>query len=1037
MKSVVSSIATTMALSVLFFSLVLCLSWRTTSAFSVSVPKPTATIRDTIFRDISFQKNKFRVSNLRMSTSSTDDNSTSSSTTITSTATDDENDIATTAENQPQVMTSGFSQNMDMMEALQEAVEMALASLPPPLKNSGIDLAVVSVSSLYDGNASPSLVVPTILAAASSYGAGVRHLIGSTCGGFIGSSRTAGGQSVEEEEANDYGSGDENDDNKKKIPRSCLPVEREGVPGVSIVLCLLPDVQLRTFHVTGDNVPDDYENVSSDSWKKSIGLSSSLLSQSGDESDDSESVVMTFPSPAMSNELDDFLRGMETHLPGCNIFGSVASTVSSLSRARLFRYDAEIESAGDSVVQTLADGCVGVQMRGDITVQTMIAKGAKPVGGVYNVVKGEASTISAIALDEATTQLARAAEELEEEEEEEDEVDYGDDERKARSAKMAAAYAKARIPKPVLAEANFVMKTLSDDDQAFMRQYILVGLERAGARGGTPSELGRLVEGKGHGYAVHQVASASMKDGSVTLSLGSVEIKQGARMRFFVRESDFAKKEIGALWTGYKKRSHRQDADSAVASVPTGCFIFPTLDRGSKFFSGKPGFESSAVSEFLPTVPCVSGFFGNGVIGSMNANPEQSAVREEATMNGSATGYFLIGSKSNRPIYSPPKSSDEADIGEERKEEEDATEDLKINKVSLDLEEKKAPRDEKGELILRRREVSSGRALTVSTVEWSVAENMATPTSSLEGFMWDKETEVDRFRERVPLANLLSQCKLSMVDPEKPKPRDWIGPVKDAASKNGFVILPECKRTEPVSGSLRKRYDVSKLAKGFTSKAVPAMSVNCDPVLFGGSLEDVTKVREASSKAAMESSTLDDRVIAPPILASDLLLYPYQLYKMRLAGADAVNLIVGALATKDLVYLTKIASSLQMQSMLTITSIVQLENLKVLPKGSMSGLIVSNRELEDFSFDMTGRQALNILESDELKALKEKHGDDIPILVEGRVGIIRAIDSDGNEDSMTYIKQLKYAGATGAVVGGGLVSDELDLTLASSLFESS
>lgn len=86
---------------------------------------------------------------------------------------------------------------------------------------------------------------------------------------------------------------------------------------------------------------------------------------------------------------------------------------------------------------------------------------------------------------------------------------------------------------------------------------------------------------------------------------------------------------------------------------------------------------------------------------------------------------------------------------------------------------------------------------------------------------------------------------------------------------------------------------------------------------------------------------------------------------------------------------------------------------------------------------MTGRQALNILESDELKALKEKHGDDIPILVEGRVGIIRAIDSDGNEDSMTYIKQLKYAGATGAVVGGGLVSDELDLTLASSLFESS
>ena len=42
---------------------------------------------------------------------------------------------------------------------------------------------------------------------------------------------------------------------------------------------------------------------------------------------------------------------------------------------------------------------------------------------------------------------------------------------------MAAAYAKARIPKPVLVEANFQMKTLSEDEQAFMRKALLLGLE--------------------------------------------------------------------------------------------------------------------------------------------------------------------------------------------------------------------------------------------------------------------------------------------------------------------------------------------------------------------------------------------------------------------------------------------------------------------------------------------------------------------------------------------------------------------------------
>ena len=956
--STTTSITTKMSLLVLLFTLLLCRSSNNTWAFrstglsSLSHPFSfSKQMNDGIFDD-NIHDNKRHLSNLHMSSSSKDESATSAST-PTTTTTDEDNDKVAAAD-QPQVLASGFSQNMDMVEALREAVEMALASLPPPLKNAGIDLTVVSVSSLYDGKVSPSLVVPTILEAASSYGTGVRHLVGSTCGGFISSTSTAADDTTQQQQQND--DDDIDDDKKKSIARACMPVEREGVPGVSIVLCVLPDVQLRTFHVIGDDVPDDYGSMSPESWKRSIGLSSS--SKSDEENDDSEPAVMVFPSPAMSNELDDFLRGMATHLPGCNVFGAVASTVSSLSRARLFRYDVEMDEIGDSVVQTLADGCVGVMMEGDITVQTMIAKGAKPVGGVYNIVKGEAQTISAVALDEAATELVRTAEELVDEDEGDDEDDEDDESNKTVSSKMAAAYAKARIPKPVLAEANFVMKTLSDDDQAFMRKAILIGVERGGALGRTPSELARLAEGRGHGYAVHQVANASMKDGSVTLSLGSVDIEQGTRMRFFVRESDFAKKEVEALWTGYKKRSlesalTRQDGNSTPLSPPTGCFVFPTLDRGSKFFSGKPGFESSAVSEFLPTVPCVSGFFGNGVIGSMSTNPELSAVREPACMNGSASGYFLIGSKSNRPIYSPTKSmAYEAEAEEQSKEDEQeelrlAGEDLTRQEKtkSFVTEEKKAPRDERGELILKRREVHSGRALTVSTVEWSVAENMATPTSSLEGFMWDKETEVDRFRERVPLANLLSQCRLSAVDPSNPKPRDWIGPIKEAATEKGFVIVPECKRTEPQSGSLRKRYDVSKLVKEFTTKGARAISVNCDPVLFGGSLDDLTKAREASSKAVIESSSVDDGVVVPPILASDLLLYPYQLYKMRLAGADAVNLIVGALATKDLVYLTKIASSLQMQSMLTVTSAVQVGNINVLASNSISGMIVSNREV--------------------------------------------------------------------------------------------
>lgn len=351
-------------------------------------------------------------------------------------------------------------------------------------------------------------------------------------------------------------------------------------------------------------------------------------------SEEDNAAVFLLPSPAFQNELDDFTRGLESQYPSAKVFGAIASTVSSLSRARLFRHD-----SSEDCVQTLADGCVGVAMAGDIEIKTMVAQGAKPVGGVYQIVKGEESTIAAIALDEAATELVKEAEDIDEgEDSDEDDIDDAD-----TKAKIAAAYAKARIPKPVLAEANFLMRTLSDDDQSFMRKALLVGLERGGSVGRTPSELARLAEGKGHRFTVHQVASAAMKDGSITLSLGSVDVKPGTRFRFYVRESTFAKKEVEALWLGHKKRVLTETMQGSSSFSPTGCFLFPTLDRGSKFFLGKAGFESNAASQFLPTVPCISGFFSNGVIGALESDPNTN-ITEPTSLYGSASGYVLFGS---------------------------------------------------------------------------------------------------------------------------------------------------------------------------------------------------------------------------------------------------------------------------------------------------------------------------------------------------------------------------------------------------------
>lgn len=145
----------------------------------------------------------------------------------------------------PQVLASGFSQNMDLLEAIQEASDMALSALPPANDDgsSKIDLAVVSISSLYDGSASPATVVPGFLEATKSYGKGIQYLIGSSNGGYISSMAN-----LEYTTTSTASSGDQrgdDDEKDEKALRACTPVEQEGVPGVSVVYCILPDVDVK------------------------------------------------------------------------------------------------------------------------------------------------------------------------------------------------------------------------------------------------------------------------------------------------------------------------------------------------------------------------------------------------------------------------------------------------------------------------------------------------------------------------------------------------------------------------------------------------------------------------------------------------------------------------------------------------------------------------------------------------------------------------------------------------------------------------
>lgn len=435
----------------------------------------------------------------------------------------------------PQAFATGYSSNPSLPAAIEEATSAALSALPPATDlQYEIDLAFVVASSLYE---EPGTIVPSLVrvveASSGLYGyGGVRHLVGGTAGGVIGSRNSGGGGGSNAQEEGTGG--------------CVVPIEAEAAPAISVTLALLPDVEVRTFRVGKGDVPE-FDGAltrspgAAEEWKRAVGLAGfgGGRGEEGDEEKEQEEqddpAFLVVPSPAFQNDLDDLLRGLQFAYPSGTTFGGVASTVSSLSRARLFAYSAGSGSEGGEggvASSVYGDGCVGVALRGDLRVDTLIAQGAKPVGGVYRVVsagrstpgmteredEARRSTIGAIVLDEAATVEEAEGEafgaEPEEEEEEEAEDEDGltaEEKKEAARARLLADYAKARIPKPPLAEANFVMKALSDDDRAFMRRALLIGLERGGGGGGvgrTPNELARLARGEGHRFTVRQVASA-------------------------------------------------------------------------------------------------------------------------------------------------------------------------------------------------------------------------------------------------------------------------------------------------------------------------------------------------------------------------------------------------------------------------------------------------------------------------------------------------------------------------------------------------
>ena len=156
----------------------------------------------------------------------------------------------------------------------------------------------------------------------------------------------------------------------------------------------------------------------------------------------------------------------------------------------------------------------------------------------------------------------------------------------------------------------------------------------------------------------------------------------------------------------------------------------------------------------------------------------------------------------------------------------------------------------------------------------------------------------------------------------------------------GFSVIAECKRRSPSKGVLRESYDPVAIAKSYAAAGAAAISVLTEPTFFDGSLDHLAAVRAA---------------VDVPLLRKDFVVSEYQLLEARACRADAVLLIVAALAQPDLQRLYTDATALGLDVLVEVHDASELERALAIGAPIIG---VNNRSLRTLTVDVHASESL-------------------------------------------------------------------------------
>jgi tryptophan synthase beta chain len=232
-----------------------------------------------------------------------------------------------------------------------------------------------------------------------------------------------------------------------------------------------------------------------------------------------------------------------------------------------------------------------------------------------------------------------------------------------------------------------------------------------------------------------------------------------------------------------------------------------------------------------------------------------------------------------------------------------------------------------------------------------------------------------------------------------PAPR----PVVERLAAPGLHLIAELKRSSPSAGRIAAPDDdLVARARAYVAGGATAISVLCEPHWFGGSIDDLRRVRAA---------------IGIPVLAKDFVVAPKQLLLLRAAGADLVLLLAVLHPARRLARLVSQARDLGMEPLVEVHDARELERA-LASGGRLIG--INNRDLRTLEVDTERAGRLRELVPDDRLVVAESGVRDT-----STVARWRAMGFDGVLVGEALMRAADPAAGAAAFVAAGRAPDDL------------